>query len=111
MPKKVDANQPAIVAAFRRMGATVQHLHTLGKGAPDLLIGINGVNGLVEVKDGEKPPSKRRLTGDEQDWHDGWKGQVCIVESIDDAARFVGKLLKAPKIDSDADDRARRVGQ
>jgi DNA-binding NarL/FixJ family response regulator len=36
---KVDANQTEITAALRQMGATVQHIHTVGKGCPDLLVG------------------------------------------------------------------------
>lgn len=35
---RVDENQPAIVQALERIGARVLHLHTLGKGAPDLLV-------------------------------------------------------------------------
>jgi hypothetical protein len=63
---RIDANQPAIVAAIRKMGATVLHLHTIGKGAPDILIGYQGKNALVELKDGAKPPSARKLTPDEE---------------------------------------------
>jgi hypothetical protein len=32
---RVDANQPEIVAALRKCGATVQHLHQVGHGARD----------------------------------------------------------------------------
>ena len=82
---KVDANQTAITAALRQMGATVLHLHQLGQGAPDLAVGYQGVNLLIEIKDGSKPPSKRQLTPDEQEWHETWRGQVAVVESVEDA--------------------------
>lgn len=59
---RVDNNQQVIVAALRQHGCTVQHLHVIGKGCPDLLIGVNGANFLLEIKDGSKPPSKRQLT-------------------------------------------------
>lgn len=37
---------------------------------------------LFEVKDGSKPPSRRALTPDQQEWHAAWKGgMVAIVES------------------------------
>lgn len=37
---------------------------------------------LVEVKDGSKPPSGRRLTQAQVDWHAAWRGgMVAIVES------------------------------
>jgi hypothetical protein len=80
---KADDNQPQIVAAFRQMGATVQHLHAVGQGCPDLLVGYRGRNLLVEVKDGNKPPSKRTLTEAQVAWHRDWRGSVVVVEGID----------------------------
>lgn len=79
---KIDANQPEIVAALRKAGCTVQHLHAVGKGCPDLLCAVNGETFLIEVKDGAKPPSKQALTDDQITWHTGWKSQVNIVNSV-----------------------------
>jgi len=62
---RIDANQPAIIAALRSIGATVQPLHAVGGGCPDLLVGLRGRNILMEVKDGARPPSERRLTADQ----------------------------------------------
>ena len=93
---KADANQGEIVQALRQMGASVQHLHTVGAGCPDLLVGFRGVNLLVEVKDGEKVPSKRKLTPDEERWHDNWRGQVAIVESVDDAVALLSSVGHEP---------------
>ena len=89
----MDENQTEIVQAFRDLGASVLHLHTVGMGAPDLCIGWQGRNLLVEVKDGEKIPSKRKLTEMERRWHDAWKGQVAIVETVDDAMNLLGHVL------------------
>lgn len=61
------------------MGASVQPLHTVGQGCPDLLVGYGGTNYLLEVKDGNKPPSQRKLTPDEHAWHDEWRGHVTVV--------------------------------
>ena len=58
----VDANQAEIVKALRKVGATVQPLHRVGQGCPDLAVGHGGVNHMIEVKDGSKPPSARGLT-------------------------------------------------
>ena len=91
---RVDANQPAIVAALRNVGATVQPLHMVGKGCPDLLVGYRGVNYLLEVKDGSQPPSRRRLTADELNWHGYWGGQVAIVENEDEALLAIGATNK-----------------
>ena len=82
---RIDANQGEIVAYLRRIGASVQVLSAVGHGCPDLLVGFRGRNVLLEVKDGGKPPSKRKLTPDEQEWHALWRGEVRIVESIQDA--------------------------
>jgi len=90
--KRVDSNQAAIVETFRSVGATVQHLHVIGRGCPDILVGFRGVNYLVEIKDGSKPPSKRQLTPDEIEWHRLWRGQISIVKNNDDALRLIGAI-------------------
>lgn len=87
---KIDRNQPEIVAALERVGAVVQHLHAVGAGCPDLLIGFRGANWLAEVKDGALPPSGRKLTDAQIRWHLLWRGQVAVVESVDDALRLIG---------------------
>ena len=87
----VDANQKLIVKALRQAGATVQHLHAVGAGCPDLLVGFRGFNHLVEVKDGHKPPSARKLTPDQVVWHDEWRGSpVHVVKSVTEALAVLG---------------------
>lgn len=86
---KVDANQAEIVRALRQFGATVQSLATVGEGTPDLLVGYCGANYCFEVKDSNQPPSKRKLTRDEQTWHANWRGTVWIVESPQDAIKII----------------------
>lgn len=100
---KIDANQPEIVDVARRMGCTVQPLHTVGGGVPDLLVGISGVNDLWEIKDGKKPPSERRLTPDQITWHDDWRGSVQVIDSVDKAVariNYVRRTTNASKPDS-----------
>lgn len=87
---KVDANQSQIIDALRRAGASVQPLHAVGQGCPDILVGHRGVNLLIEVKDGAKPPSARKLTPDQVSWHDTWRGQVAVVDSADQALSLIG---------------------
>jgi hypothetical protein len=86
---KVDANQAEIVAALRKIGASVQPLHAVGAGCPDLLVGWRGITTLLEVKDGKKPPSARKLTEDQVRWHAEWRGQVTVVETIEQAIEAV----------------------
>lgn len=89
---KVDANQSDIVKALRAVGATVQVLSDVGKGCPDLLVGRAGKNYLLEIKDGDKFKSKRKLTPDQVEWHQEWCGQVAVVECVDDALVAVGLM-------------------
>ena len=84
MPKRTDANQTAIVSAFRKLGATVAITSALGKGFPDLVVGYRGQNFLVEIKDGSKPPSAQKLTPDEAAFVEKWRGQYDIIRSVDD---------------------------
>ena len=84
---RTDANHAQIVAAFRQLGYSVLDLSRVGQGCPDLLVARNGESWLVEIKDGAKPPSARKLTPDESEFHARWKGRVIIVESLDDVAR------------------------
>jgi hypothetical protein len=99
---KVDTNQAAVVDALRRAGCSVQCLHTLGGGVPDLLVGREVPTGgpfgrerrtfLIEVKDGARPPSERKLTPDQVLWHREWRGHVAVAESVEQALRAVGLL-------------------
>ena len=68
-----------------RSGATVQSLSAIGAGCPDLLVGYKGVNYLIEVKDGSKPPSGRKLTPDQVEWLGKWKGAAVTVTTLDEA--------------------------
>jgi len=86
---KVDANQAEIVAALRRAGASVLSLADLGNGCPDLLVYFDGHH-LLEVKDGNQPPSKQALSEDEKDFHRSWRGPISVVRNIDEAFRAIG---------------------
>jgi hypothetical protein len=82
---RVDYNQSVIVESLRKAGAYVKVV-TMGDGVPDLLVGYKGFTLLLEVKDGDKPPSQRKLTEAEQKFFDEWTGGIlAIVESIEDA--------------------------
>ncbi len=95
-PRRVDANQPAVVDALRAFGATVRSLADIGKGCPDLLVGYRGRTILMEVKDGAQPPSKRRLTEDEESFFRAWTGgQLVIVESPEQAVEVLRGAIGA----------------
>lgn len=87
---KVDRNQSEIVAALRQLGCSVQTLHAVGEGCPDLMVGWQGKTYVLEVKDGLKRPSGRKLTDAQQVWHSQWRGQVATVNSVKDALEAIG---------------------
>ncbi|GAB3293937.1 hypothetical protein GCM10027348_14350 [Hymenobacter tenuis] len=86
---RIDANQPQIVAALRRIGCHVLHLHQL-KNCFDLLVGYRGRTFLMEVKDPAQPPSKRKLTPGEQKFQEEWNGTPYhVVETPEQAISIV----------------------
>ena len=89
--KRIDDNQKAIVKALRSIpGCSVESLAAVGKGVPDILCGFQGKNYLIEIKDGSKPPSARKLTKDQIKWHNKWCGTVHIVTCYNDALEVIG---------------------
>ena len=88
---KVDANSAEIISAFRKLGCSVLPMHTL-KNACDCAVGLNGKTVLVEIKDGKKPPSQKRLTAGESKFHAEWKGAIFIVYDIEDVINLVKGL-------------------
>lgn len=90
--KRIDSNHRLIVRALRDVGVTVLSLADLGKGAPDIACGWRGQNWLFEIKDGSLPPSRRKLTPDEEQFHATWRGQVAVIESVDEALKAIGAI-------------------
>lgn len=90
---KIDANHEQVVSALRAAGASVQSLAGVGKGVPDLLVGFQGKTLLMEIKDGKKTPSERRLTEDQVKWHGAWRGgPLAVVDGVDAALRMLGVM-------------------
>lgn len=88
---RVDENQQSIVKALMKVGCSVQSLAAIGAGVPDLLVGFRRSTYLLEIKDGSKSPSKRKLTEPQKRWHLGWNGRpVDVVTDVDDALRVIG---------------------
>lgn len=90
---RVDDNQAEIVAALRGAGCSVLSLAAIGKGCPDLLVCspfYPWKYHALEVKDGSKPPSARKLTPDQQKFHAEWKGWIHVVTSPAEALSVVG---------------------
>jgi Holliday junction resolvase len=89
---KVDANHREIAAALIRCGAWVVDCSAVGQGFPDLLVSHRGKLTLVEIKDGAKSPSRRKLTPAQVDFHALAKAAgtpVRVVETVEQAIALV----------------------
>jgi hypothetical protein len=83
--RRTDANHKEIVDAIRKIPSlSVFSTHTIGKGFPDIVIGYKGINYLVEIKDGAKTKSQKKLTEDEIRFHQSWFGQIIVCECVQD---------------------------
>lgn len=92
--RRIDQNQTLIVERFRGLGCHVLILSEVGHGCPDILVGLprpgtHGWLALVEIKDGTKPPSHRKLTPDEEKFHVKWDGFVYIIKSLEEVDQLV----------------------
>ena len=86
--RKVDRNQGEIVKALEQAGCSVESLHRVGKGVPDLLVGRAGRNLLLEVKATQRAKPNER----QNEWHTAWRGYVHVVRTVEDALRAVGAI-------------------
>ncbi len=85
MIKRTDRNHAEIINALRKIpNLSVFSTHEVGKGFPDIVVGYKGVNYLIEIKDGKKSPSARKLTDSEIEFHLNWKGQCAIIKNLDE---------------------------
>lgn len=91
---KKDRNHPEIVKALRDHGCKVLDLGAVGKGCPDLLVYRGNYMCFMEVKDGTKPPSARKLTKDQVRFHEEWRFNVRIVTCVDEALQAMGLGLE-----------------
>lgn len=91
---RTDSNQDELVKTIRALGASFFSTTAIA-GQLDGVVGCAGIDIRVEIKDGAKPPSRRRLTEDEQKVFDEWRGRTpVILQSIDDVIELVNQLRK-----------------
>lgn len=93
--RRTDRNHAEVMRDLRRLGYRVEDLSQLGGGVPDLLIGTQCRRlALVEVKDGRKPPSERKLTSSQVQWHLTWtRWPVFVALSAADAHEKITRWL------------------
>lgn len=81
-----DANAKEIVDHLRAIGVKVFILNDPDIG--DLLTGYRGVLRILEIKDGAKPPSRRKLRPGQKNFHEEWRDfPIFKVENCDEALK------------------------
>ena len=84
---RADPNQKEIVKALRDIGASVVHLHMVGRGCPDILVGFRGRNTLMEIKTEKGKMNKRQ-----REFFDEWRGECWVVRTVDSALEAIGAI-------------------
>ena len=88
-----DKNQTEIMAALEKIGASVEAIRSLHGGCPDLLVGFQGRNYLIEVK----VPKEGRLSDIQKVWRDDWSGgKPFVIKSVEDVILWAG-LVSLPE--------------
>ncbi|MCB0108504.1 MAG: hypothetical protein KDE53_21435 [Caldilineaceae bacterium] len=79
---KVDTNHSQIVTGLRAIFGPdcVLDLSAVGRGCPDICVGVRGKTLLMEIK---TPTGK--LTSDQVYWHRNWGGQKAVVTTLQEA--------------------------
>ena len=95
---KKDDNHNDIAKAFEQCGCSVQDLSMVGDGCPDMIIGFMGHTIPIEVKNGELPKSKTKLTTDQEKWHSKWRGTVVTVFCVMGAIELINTLRKNGRV-------------
>lgn len=94
-----DGNHAELRDGLRAGGLLVADTGGMGDGFPDLVVGSRRPPcptcrrrplTMLEVKDGRRPPSARKLSEDEEKFHAIWGDHVRVVESLEAAYGALG---------------------
>ena len=83
-----DAIHDDVIGWYRELYCSVLDLHTLGHGAPDLLVAASGCDELVEVKSADGHLEPNQVT-----FNKTWRGhKVTIIRSRADVINHVANI-------------------
>lgn len=87
---RTDANHSEVIGWFEYMGCTVVDLSQIGSGVLDLLVGLVGVDVIVEVK-----TEDGKLRHCQQTFIDKWRGRKpAVVRTQQDCIDLVQKIRR-----------------
>jgi hypothetical protein len=82
-----------MIDAFEKLGASVETIRSVHGGCPDLLVGFQGRNYLIEVK----VPIEGRLSEIQMVWRDDWAGgKPFVIRSVEDVILWVNLVNYTP---------------
>lgn len=87
-----DANHEDIVSSYEALGCRVFDMHTLGGGAPDLIVLCDGITELAEVKNPNTHYGRKGLSRLQSVFAAEWP--VTIVRTHADVVIHVGNMRK-----------------
>lgn len=82
--KKVDSNQAQIIADLKKIGVSVLNLSRVGGGCPDILVGWQGKNILIEIK-----TAKGNLNDSQIEFFEQCKGLKFVCKSINEIIEII----------------------
>jgi len=88
---RIDSNQTELIKHFKSFGCSVLNISSL-KNCCDAIISLHGRSIFIEIKDGKKVPSARKLTEGELKFKAETLGAWRLVESIKDADKVIAEL-------------------
>ena len=88
---RIDSNQTELVTYFRAWGCSVLIIADL-KNCCDIIVSKSGRSIFVEIKDGSKPKSQRKLTEGEKKFKAESKGAWRLCENEKDADGIINEL-------------------
>lgn len=89
--RRVDVNHLEIVKTLRELGCSVFDSSRMAGGFPDLVVGVNRITCLVEIK----ADAKAKFTPAQEAFMLNWQGStVARIDSVDAAIRLVNMLKK-----------------
>lgn len=97
--RKRDANQNPIAEALIQAGYSIFDASAVGAGFTDLVVGgIDRRDGLRKNWVMEVKTATGKLNPLQKEWHEGWRGPVCVVRSVDEALAVVGVLSQVENL-------------
>jgi hypothetical protein len=98
--KRKDDNHDEIKEEFERLGAGVKDVHSLPDFV-DIIVTYQDSTVMVEIKDGAKPPSARKVTPGEQKFSDYWiskGGKWACIKSLEEVRELIISMSSGQKV-------------